>query len=378
MKSFRSNQRGISLIEMMVGIAIGIVCVLIILQLLSAWEARKRTTTSGNDAQISGTLAGFTLDRDLRLAGYGFGVATSDVMGCNVVANRSGTDVSFPLRPVEIIKGTGDAPDEIHVLYGNSPYFVATQPLVGSAAESKTLKSRDGFQLGDRVVVTGNTPMKCQLVEITAQALADTVTLEHQSGATYTTLAGVAKTATLNPAGGTGTLFTTGRVFDLGPAPVESIWTVDTAKHSLMRYNRLIELPTDAVEVASDVVTLKAQYGIDTSANGEIESTEWVDTTTAATDWTQVRAVRFGLLVRSRQYERPNTTTGTPIPVSTVAPTWGNGQSFVMKNVDNSADAGSSATAVNGAGADNNWRNYRYRVYEAVVPLRNMIWGTAP
>jgi type IV pilus assembly protein PilW len=377
MKSFRSNQRGISLIEMMVGIAIGLVCVLIILQLLSAWEARKRTTTSGNDAQISGTLAGFTLDRDLRLAGYGFGVATSDVMGCNVVANRSGTDISFPLRPVEIVKTVGK-PDEVHVLYGNSPYFVATQPMLASAAEAKTLKSRDGFQLGDRVVVTGNSPMICQLVEITAQALADTVTLEHKSGATYMPLSGIAKTATLNPAGGTGTTFTTGRVFDLGPAPVQSIWTVDTAKGSLMRYNRLTDLPTAAVEVASDVVTLKAQYGIDISGNGEIESTEWVDSTTASTNWTQVLAVRFGLLVRSRQYERPNTATGTPVPVTTDAPTWGNGQAFDMMNVDNSADAGSSPTAVNGAGADNNWRNYRYRVYESVVPLRNMIWGTAP
>jgi len=24
----------------------------------------------------------------------------------------------------------------------------------------------------------------------------------------------------------------------------------------------------------------------------------------------------------------------------------------------------------------NNWRNYRYRVYENVIPLRNMLWGT--
>ena len=26
----------------------------------------------------------------------------------------------------------------------------------------------------------------------------------------------------------------------------------------------------------------------------------------------------------------------------------------------------------------NNWRYYRYRVYERTVPVRNMVWGTAP
>ena len=44
---------------------------------------------------------------------------------------------------------------------------------------------------------------------------------------------------------------------------------------------------------------------------------------------------------------------------------------LVMKNVDGTADT-------NPAGSPNNWRYYRYRVYERVIPLRNMVWGTAP
>jgi type IV pilus assembly protein PilW len=47
-----------------------------------------------------------------------------------------------------------------------------------------------------------------------------------------------------------------------------------------------------------------------------------------------------------------------------------------MLNLDNTADSG--ASGVDGDTAANNWRNYRYRVYDTVVPLRNMIWGTAP
>jgi type IV pilus assembly protein PilW len=54
----------------------------------------------------------------------------------------------------------------------------------------------------------------------------------------------------------------------------------------------------------------------------------------------------LALLVRSGQWEKTE--------VTTTAPSWTSG-SFVMTNV-----------------AD--WRHYRYRVYETVFPLRNMIW----
>ncbi|MDM0106021.1 PilW family protein [Variovorax sp. J22R24] len=375
----RRRQLGISLMEMMVGITIGLVCVLIIVQLLSVWEGRKRTTSSGNDAQTIGTIGSFSLDRDLRLAGYGFGTAPFSMMGCSVVASNSSLtapSVNFPLTPVDITKGaTEDKPDTVRVLYGNSPYFVGAQLLNKSTAESKTLeKSRDGFLVGDKVVVASDKSADCQLVEITGLALSDAVTVEHESGKTYTTVTGISRTASMNPAGGTGTTFSTGSMFNLGQGPAQQIWTVDTGRQMLTRYNRLGEDPSKAVDVASDVVTLKAQYGVDNNGNGIVESTEWADTVAFA-DRVKVRAVRFALLVRSRQFERPNGTT----PVTAAAPTWADGgKAFVLNNVDGTTDSGSGASAITGATASNNWRNYRYRVYENVVPLRNMIWGTAP
>lgn len=376
-----ARQRGVTLIELMVGVAIGILCVLTILQLLSFWEARKRTVTAGANAQMNGTLAQFTLDRDLRLAGHGFGTATSDVMGCDVAASNStiagSTDFPFKLKPVEIVQGVGGAPDEIRVLYGNSSYFVSSQPVTESAAETKTLKSRDGFNKGDLALMSGGSPMKCSLIELTDLALADDTTIEHMAGKSYTPLKGALRSAVFNPAGGTGTDYTTGRIFNLGPAPVRSVWKVDTTTNALTRYNSLIERADAAQELASDVVTLRAQYGIDASGNGMVEDAEWFDAAVAGTDWTRVLAVRFGVLVRSRQYERPDTSSGTPVAVSAAAPQWAGG-TFTMLNVDRTTDAGGSPTAINGVGATNNWRNYRYRVYEGVVPLRNVIWGSAP
>lgn len=44
-----------------------------------------------------------------------------------------------------------------------------------------------------------------------------------------------------------------------------------------------------------------------------------------------------------------------------------------MRNVDGTDDS----KPVDGTGkpTPNNWRSYRYRVYETVVPLRNLVWG---
>jgi type IV pilus assembly protein PilW len=372
------HQRGLSLIELMVGLVVGLICVLIIVQLLTLWEARKRSVAAGNDAQISGTLGAFALDRDLRLAGFGFGTADATMMGCSVTAvntDLSASSIPFNLRPVEIIKTDG-APDELRVLYGNSSYFVSSQPILSSTSESNSMKSREGFRVGDKAVVA-NATGTCQLVEITGLSLTDPNALEHIEGASYTTIEGANKTAKMNKSGGTGTTITTGRMFNLGPTPTQTVWAVNRTRRSLTRYNRLAENPNAAVDVISDVVTLKAQYGYDTSGDGMIGSGEWYDTLPTGADWSKLLAVRFGLLMRSRQYERPNTETSTPVPVTATAPHWAGGSiAFSMRNVDDTDDSGSSA--INGTAAANNWRNYRYRVYDTVVPLRNLIWGTAP
>lgn len=377
-----SRQWGVSLLELMVGLVVGLICVLIIVQLLTLWEGRKRSVTAGNDAQVSGTLGAFALDRDIRLGGFGFGTADAITMGCAVKAQNSAVSPpigTFALAPVQIVKTDGE-PDAIWVLYGNSSYFVASQPIVSATSETKELKSREGFRVGDKAVVANTAaPTNCQLIEVTGLSLTNPNSIEHTAGATYTTADGQNKAATMNISGGTGTDIVTGRIFNLGPTPTQTVWAVNKTRHTLTRYNRLAESSTAAQDVVSDVVTLQAQYGYDASGNGQLESTEWYDSLPAGADWTRVLALRAGLLMRSRQFERPNMETGTPVPVTTAAPRWGSGtKQFAMTNVDTTSDAGDSATALNGAQAANNWRNYRYRVYDMVVPLRNMIWGTSP
>jgi Tfp pilus assembly protein PilW len=56
----------------MVGLTIGFIAVAIIMQSLSVFEAHKRTTTAGVDAQENGLLALMAIEADIRKAAVGF------------------------------------------------------------------------------------------------------------------------------------------------------------------------------------------------------------------------------------------------------------------------------------------------------------------
>ena len=86
-------------------------------------------------------------------------------------------------------------------------------------------------------------------------------------------------------------------------------------------------------------------------------------------------AIRVAVLVRSRQFERGDPAVSAVAVTPTAArPTYFGStppaKNFEMLNVDGSGDSYTNADAV-----PNNWRFYRYRVYERVIPLRNMLWG---
>ena len=59
--AFAPRQRGISLIEMMVGVVIGLLAVLVIYQTFAVAEGVKRQTISAGDAQKTGLIANYLL-----------------------------------------------------------------------------------------------------------------------------------------------------------------------------------------------------------------------------------------------------------------------------------------------------------------------------
>jgi type IV pilus assembly protein PilW len=373
----RNLASGFSLIEILVGIVIGMVGLLVIFKTVATWDSHTRSTTSGGDAQVTGTLAMFNLERDIKQAGLGFGTALAPVMGCAV----KGTDtvktraLDFPFYPV-LITAAADAgaPDRIDVLYGNSAYFGRNGEVTDSTATTKKLKRRAGFRGSDVAVIANpaTAPASCDLIQIADATNADNVTVTHASGTIIPDTAYVGASTTSRYNGVSAGSYGFGSsMYNLGTAPVLNRWEI--TGRALTRTDYLGD--NASLEVADGVINMQAQYGVDANNDNIIADTEWVDPSAAApADWTKVRAIRVAILVRSSQFEKPpaESPTATPVAVTATAPkpSWATG-SFLMTNVNGSAD--SETTAV-----PNNWRYYRYRVYEKVIPLRNVIWGTAP
>lgn len=344
---------GFSLIELMVGVAIALIGIVIMFQVMENAESRKRTTAAGSDAQIAGSIAMHNLERDVRLGGNGFGSSTA--LGCiiNAYDTVRGGAFTFPMVPIQIVDGAAGAPDQIIVLYGNAATAATAFNFDQSTATSKKMAStstRAGLRRGDLAFITGTS---CGMVEITDNTNVDQLTINHASGG-YTNALNVAATARFNAPGG----FTipSGQLFSLGEntRPRRNIWQI--ANGRMLTVTDDLHL-TAAMEVGEGIIDLQAEYGLDT--DGDFQADTWQAADPAS--WTQVIAIRVALLARSQQYEKAR--------VTTTAPTWAAG-AFVMTNLDGTADSNPDDP--------NDWRHYRYRVYQTTIPLRNMIWGTTP
>jgi type IV pilus assembly protein PilW len=124
------REGGLSLIEILVGVVIGMIGIVVIFQVLAVTEDRKRTTVHGSDAQTSGAVALYQLQRDVQLGGNGFGMAHSRQLGCMVRmydAKRPTDLLDFPLRPIEIADDLAlPGSKTISVLWGNPNAFVVS------------------------------------------------------------------------------------------------------------------------------------------------------------------------------------------------------------------------------------------------------------
>ena len=357
---------GFSLVEILVAMAIGLIGMLMMARMTESWEARKRSSAYSGDAQVSGSIALYRLTQDIRLAGYGFG--TSDKVGCIVRAYdsaRSAPNFIFPMAPVVITDGGGGAPDNITVLYGDSPSISAD--ISFTEATDFTLKteagaSRIGIRKGDLVIATSSTnATECELFEITDNTNTDALTLNHNIG-DYVDFMGFPATARYNPATPAVDLTSGGGgILNMGLVPRRNTWQIDSGLLQSRNELRYVDFDGDGshdwAQIADGIIDLQAEYGLDTDGDTIIDTWNALVPGT----WSQVRAVRVALLARSQQYEKT--------AVTTTAPAWTGGD-FVMTNVDGTADTTPNDT--------NDWRRYRYRVYETVIPLRNMLWGTAP
>jgi len=168
--------------------------------------------------------------------------------------------------------------------------------------------------------------------------------------------------STWNPASPTG-VFTSAPLYSAGGVVMRTgnniTWRNYSAANGALSATDLIT--NTQVQVATNVVTLQAQYGVTDGISNIVR--RWVD---ATNEWvapsadliSRIRAVRFSVVVRSARKEilkdaggACNTTTTPPAAWPDVAP------------LDLSGDP--------------DWKCYRYQVYASIVPLKNVVWSVS-
>ncbi|MEY4907328.1 MAG: hypothetical protein RL260_1046 [Pseudomonadota bacterium] len=389
-------QRGVTLIELMVGMVIGLLAVLVIAQVTTVYEGRKRTITAGSDAQVSGALALQTLQRDVQTSGYG--MTEGGATGCRMVGQRADMPARFErtLAPVVITDGgDGGAADSLDVLMSNHADFalptrVANHHLRAGNVFVINNNTGLGHHKGDLMLaVPTPTPDPtdptrfCSLFNVSADPVPGSNQLFHDTGADgpwnqdlVTTVFPGTQSTDLSYAAGS-------LLLDLGSLVSRRFCLTGlgdtqcgTSTAQIAYQLRQISFESQTGQTTTDdlypqIVQLQAVYGIDTSATADQVADVWTAVSpTTAKGWQRVVAVRVAVVARSTQNEQRPAKGATRTAgewVTQALPVWyPDGVTATPLRVD---------LASPGTGDD--WRNYRYKVFETVIPLRNLLWQPA-
>lgn len=364
---------GLSLPEILVGLAIGLVTMLVIMQVMSMARANQRVTSSAADTLVNAALGLYTIEREARNAGYGLSsVRTS--LGCEVRGKRGAAAASsFILTPVLITDASGGAPDTVQFM--SSARVGVTLPTRISidhavADPAFFVESDLGVQTGDLMIAVPQTLSAavpattwCSLFEV-----AGTPSGPNQ-------VPKMVGTNSWNPDVANSVFPATGYsagdyLINLGSFSRNTYSVVNRN----LRLNRFIASSgtnTDA-DLYNDIVQMQAVYGKDTTlpADGLVDVWNATAPTTAA-EWQQVRAIRLALVARSAAQEPANVTLDGAQAASTCNSSTPHPAAVCWR-----PDPGGNGVKidVNLGNATPDWQRYRYRVFESTIALRNTIW----
>lgn len=431
-----TRNRGFGLVEIMVGLMVGLISMVVVMQVYSVFENQKRATTTGGDAQSNGALALYLMEREVRAAGNGmtegephkypplagcmthFYDSTSAYLVPNTTSPFVSTVVaagmvsSVRLAPVVVSDGDGGLSDSLTIIYGTAtitaPYTTSGYTpgalvisLTGGAAGIGVNGQKDIVALIQEDADSPNkllypnekwkdykTPTPCSLLQVTCPVSA--------AGCPSTL---TVSTGRYNKGGGTGLIpFADGtRLYNLGQlnlvtyringsnlvADISKFGVVPDGGVGTAVVNRAVVNRTDFSPLASNIVNMQAQYGIDIGNAGvtncktngpSLDTTDadsvvdaWVDatgqwannglSTPSLFDLRRIRAVRIGLVARSGVKASGK----TDDLCNTVAPVihWDSG-------VDMTPDLSTDA----------DWQCYRYKVFQITIPIRNALWSS--
>ncbi|TAK77894.1 MAG: hypothetical protein EPO12_13895 [Aquabacterium sp.] len=355
----RFAQRGFTLVELMVGVLLAMLTTVVIAQVLAMAEGQKRTATSGNDAQVSGALALYTFQRDLQMAGYGV-VSNPGAMGCTVQYGAD-SDKNFLLAPVVITEGDKGGPDTISVLMSN--HTGASMPIKLAAAHGATdshftVSGAMDINAGDVLIAIPklhDSTLHCSLLTVTDNASG---TAEEKISGTNIPHAAVS--SGVIPSSG---FDTDAYVVDMG-SMVYRTYSISSGQMLQSGTLSTATGKTTQQDLYPSVVNLQAFYGQDSDGDGKVD--KFTTTTPAnASEWATVMSIRLAVVTRSAEFQKEEVTTG---PIS-----WNVGKDAAVTGATTCGDSQCIDLKVD---TQDDWKHFRYRMFETVIPLRNVLWNS--
>lgn len=407
--SFRA--KGFSLVELMVGLTIGFITVVVILQSLSVFESHKRTTTAAVDAQENGLMALMAIESDLRRAAVGFNhpafLSCRGFFSYFQATSGTGTPATVPsLTSIPVLIADGTPADTITVTTGMRITGAAPTQI---SADMRTAPSSSPDHLeidvdrsyefngepadaddppADIIVAVNPNNGNCSLMRVSSRSGSTLTITNGPAGKTNEYNAPISYMTSNNwPGFGTRAAQNYGLgslVFRVGSVDVggmrSATYAVD-ANNSLQITTRVTgaAAPATPPVIASEIVALQAQYGVSNSPASK-DITAWVNpsgatwgpsalaagTATSVTNLQRIKAIRIALVARSSRRDGAAVTAAcTDNQVTNYGPcAW----------TDDSAASPAPVIDLRAAAGDTEWQHYRYRVYQTVIPMRNLLW----
>ena len=377
--------RGFSLIEIMVALIIGMLATVIVLQIFSDSEARNRTASGSADSQSNGVITFNQIQSQIQRAGYGLN--SVGLLNCQLNWKISGGNAltkNVVIAPVSINPKTaantallpaGDAnTDTLLIMYGNGnsqPEGSAiSQEATAPAAPSYGINATT-YAIGDRVIPAPSTspdncPAVLQMDRITAVA-ADFTSVTATLANSGVALFNMGHGPDGNPVASSNTNGPTIIAYAIRSGELTACdFSLNDCSIDANAGNRSIWVP-----IATGVVSLHAVYVSDstwtnvyTSVYPAVGRATIAPQPLVACDWAKIKAINLVMVARSDERDKAVITTATN------QPTWS--QVAVAPLIAASGALGP------GTAADEEWRHYRYKTFQSVIPIRNLAWMGQP
>lgn len=385
------NQIGFSLIEILVGLVIGMLATMVIMQVFAVFEGQKRTTTGTADAQTNGNIAMYILQREIQMAGFGLPITDSDNQPLLI---QNFEPAGFTNSPIIITDGGNGAgaSDTISVRYGATT--TGAIPVKILALDTAVTDADSAVRVGANnnlncnvddvaMVCVGDPDWTCRLTRVTGPediaippnppnpALPDQTHIELKD----------------DIATSFGTKVATALGGGLNVINKASISCGGWSQRVLAVNNNQLE--RGGQPVVAGIVNMQAQYGVvDAGAAASASTTDdnrivqWVDATgptwgpaMTVTNRNRIKAVRIAVVARDGQIQKENVT--QPCSSTTAAnPTGLCAWDATSANPVVASPAPNVDLSKYTDGTDNpDWQRYRYRVFETIIPMRNMVWA---